>query len=98
MSETRERGGIISVRMHRPTFSLWALLIDALDHCLNHIRQALQCRPDLGAAAMKVYTDKDGSKYFLGNAEVHSCLDWEAVVGWAQEREGRGEVFAEVLD
>lgn len=48
---------------------------------------------------MRVYTDtKDGSEYFLGNAEMHSCLDWEAVVGWAQEREGRGEVFAEVLD
>lgn len=65
---------------------------------MNHIRQALQCRPDLGAAAMSVYTDTDGSKYFLGNAETHSCLDWEAVVGWAEERERRGEVFAEVLE
>lgn len=60
---------------------------DHIDHCLNHIRQALQCRPDFSPAAMNVFTDTDGGDFFLGNAERHSCVDWGSVMEWARERE-----------
>lgn len=67
--------------------STWAAAQrDHIDHCLNHIRQSLQCRPDLSPAAMHVFDDVDGSKYFLGNAERHSCYDWESLVRWAAAR------------
>jgi len=60
---------------------------DHIDHCLNHIRQALQCRPDFSPAAMSVFTDTDGSEFFLGNAKRHSCYDWNSVMAWAEARE-----------
>ena len=59
---------------------------DHIDHCMNHIRQSLQCRPDLSPAAMHVFADFDGSKYFLGNAEKHTCYDWESIMQWAAAR------------
>jgi len=59
---------------------------DHIDHCMNHIRQSLQCRPDLSPAAMHVFADFDGSKYFLGNAERHTCYDWESIMRWAAAR------------
>jgi len=59
---------------------------DHIDHCMNHIRQSLQCRPDLSPAAMHVFADFDGSKYFLGNAERHTCYDWESIMTWAAAR------------
>lgn len=59
---------------------------DHIDHCMNHIRQSLQCRPDLSPAAMHVFADFDGSKYFLGNAEKHTCYDWENIMRWAAAR------------
>jgi hypothetical protein len=59
---------------------------DHIDHCMNHIRQSLQCRPDLSPAAMHVFADFDGSKYFLGNAEKHTCYDWESIMRWAAAR------------
>ena len=59
---------------------------DHIDHCMNHIRQSLQCRPDLSPAAMHVFADFDESKYFLGNAERHTCYDWESIMRWAAAR------------
>ncbi|KAG9528103.1 hypothetical protein KCU93_g4526, partial [Aureobasidium melanogenum] len=59
---------------------------DHIDHCMNHIRQSLQCRPDLSPAAMHVFDDTNGSKYFLGNAEKHTCYDWESIMQWAAAR------------
>jgi hypothetical protein len=60
---------------------------DHIDHCMNHIRQNLQCRPDLSAAAMHVFDDQDGSKFFLGNSGTHSCYDWNSILKWAGQRE-----------
>lgn len=67
--------------------SLDAAQRDHVYHCMNHIRQSLQCRPDLSPAAMHIYEDVDGSKFFLGNAKMHSCYDWDAIMQWAGERE-----------
>lgn len=70
---------------------------DHIDHCLNHIRQALQCRPDFSPAAMNVFTDTDGGGFFLGNAKRHSCVDWESVMEWAAKRE-EGSGYAQIGD
>ncbi|KAF2998483.1 hypothetical protein E8E13_002975 [Curvularia kusanoi] len=66
---------------------------DHIDHCLNHIRQTLQCRPDFSPAAMSIFTDTDGAQFFLGNSKRHTCVDWSKVMTWAQERE-RGLGYA----
>ena len=57
-----------------------------IDHCLNHIRQSLQCRPDLAPAAMKRHVAADGQVFYLGNAEEHSCYDWSNIRSWLDER------------
>lgn len=72
---------------HESSSAVEAAQRDHIDHCLNHIRQALQCRPDFSPAAMSVFTDTDGSKFFLGNAKQHSCYDWKSVMAWAEARE-----------
>ncbi|KAK6707500.1 hypothetical protein SNK04_008483 [Fusarium graminearum] len=64
-----------------------AAAMDHLYHCMNHIRQSLQCRPDLSPAAMHVFQDTDGSQFFLGNAKSHSCYDWQSIMDWAAARE-----------
>ncbi|GKT97831.1 hypothetical protein FLAG1_00169 [Fusarium langsethiae] len=64
-----------------------AAAMDHLYHCMNHIRQSLQCRPDLSPAAMHVFLDTDGSQFFLGNAKSHSCYDWQSIMDWAEARE-----------
>ena len=57
-----------------------------IDHCLNHIRQSLQCRPDLAPAAMKKHVTTDGEEFYLGNAEEHSCYDWSKIRSWLDTR------------
>ncbi|KAL6924720.1 hypothetical protein FSHL1_001970 [Fusarium sambucinum] len=64
-----------------------AAAMDHLYHCMNHIRQSLQCRPDLSPAAMHVFLDTDESEFFLGNAKSHSCYDWQSIMDWAEARE-----------
>jgi len=76
-----------ATHQHQQGQNAWdAAQRDHINHCMNHIRQSLQCRPDLSPAAMHVFQDLDGSKYFLGNAERHTCYDWESIMRWAATR------------
>jgi hypothetical protein len=70
-----------ATQQHEDQQGAWdAAQRDHIDHCMNHIEQSLQCRPDLSPAAMHGFKDLDGSKYFLGNAERHTCSDWESIM------------------
>ncbi|KAE8444808.1 hypothetical protein EG329_014268, partial [Mollisiaceae sp. DMI_Dod_QoI] len=53
-----------------------------IDHCLNHIRQSLQCHPDLSPIAMKQLRKRGGEIFFLGNAKSHTCADWDGISNW----------------
>lgn len=55
-------------------------------HCLNHIRQSLQCRPDLTPAPMKRFLTAEGHDLYLADARRHSCLNWDAIREWLDER------------
>jgi Mycotoxin biosynthesis protein UstYa len=57
-----------------------------IDHCLNHIRQNLQCHPDLSPAAMTKQISSTGDVFFLGNSEKHTCRDWNEIRRWVDER------------
>ncbi|KAG4444146.1 hypothetical protein IFR05_000375 [Cadophora sp. M221] len=57
-----------------------------LDHCMNHIRQSLQCHPDLSLAAMKKQVSGSGQTIYLGNAEKHTCQDWGSIRKWVDAR------------
>ncbi|PVH79279.1 hypothetical protein DL98DRAFT_461279 [Cadophora sp. DSE1049] len=57
-----------------------------IDHCLNRIRQSLQCHPDLSPAAMKKHVLASGKTIYLGNAERHTCTDWSEIRQGVDER------------
>lgn len=82
---TEQHHGSHPPKQHQQQSALEAAHRDHIDHCMNHIRQSLQCRPDLSPAAMHVFDDLDG-KYFLGNAERHTCYDWDSIMRWAAAR------------
>ncbi|KAL5119909.1 hypothetical protein ACEQ8H_002271 [Pleosporales sp. CAS-2024a] len=80
------QGGRADGGAHESHSGVAAAQREHIDHCLNHVRQALQCRPDFSPAAMQVVTDTDGAQFFVGNARRHSCYDWSSVVAWAEAR------------
>jgi hypothetical protein len=67
---------------------LWSMASQRvhIDHCLNHIRQSLQCHPDLSPAAMTKQVSATGKVFYLGNAKRHTCLDWTEIERWVYER------------
>ena len=56
-----------------------------LDHCVDQIRQALMCHSDLTPVPMShVEGAPDGA--VLGNGELHTCRDFDAIWAWVEER------------
>jgi len=59
-----------------------------IDHCIDQIRQALQCHADLTPVPMLPI---QGSGAFIGNGEVHTCRDFDRVREWVGERARRAK-------
>jgi hypothetical protein len=55
-------------------------------HCIDLIRQALMCQPDL---AVEVKDEAKGG--ITGFGIEHQCVRWESVVGWVEEWEAYGQ-------
>jgi len=57
-------------------------------HCVDLLRQALMCRPDL---TIEEKNDELGGVTGFGTA--HQCYDWEELVSWTRKWQdwGRGE-------
>lgn len=49
-------------------------------HCVDLLRQALMCRPDL-----TIEEKDDDLGGVTGFGTVHSCYDWDRLVGWVKE-------------
>lgn len=58
-------------------------------HCLDMVRQIIQCKPDLGVFGQYwVKDDVQGiDEAFVDFNTDHKCIDWEAVRGWSQEHQ-----------
>lgn len=50
-------------------------------HCINHLRQALQCHADLTPMEWQ----KTGNKLVLNTETKHTCRNFEKVHAWARE-------------
>lgn len=57
--------------------------LDHVDHCINHIRQALQCQSDLTPMEWKL----EGNKVILKTDTMHTCRDWTKIHEWASSRQ-----------
>ncbi|RDW65593.1 hypothetical protein BP5796_10285 [Coleophoma crateriformis] len=56
-----------------------------LDHCVDQIRQALMCHADLTPVPMHAI-GVAADHFSLGNGEMHTCRDFDAIWAWVEER------------
>lgn len=56
-----------------------------LDHCVDQIRQALMCHADLTPVPM-MPVEGGPEGLIIGNGEVHTCRDFDAIWAWVEER------------
>lgn len=54
-----------------------------MDHCIDRIRQALQCHGDLSPSPMYSW---DGFILALGRGSQHTCRKWQPIRDWATNR------------
>ncbi|KAF2101010.1 hypothetical protein NA57DRAFT_74603 [Rhizodiscina lignyota] len=55
-----------------------------VDHCIDYIRQTLQCSADLSPIEWEWNTILNKPMFKADTA--HTCRDWTAIDGWARER------------
>jgi N-dimethylarginine dimethylaminohydrolase len=68
---------------------------DPKEHCVDQIRQSLQCGGDITPVTMALYGVGEKS-VIIGTSQRHTCRDFEALREW-QRRKNR-EVGIEPLD
>jgi hypothetical protein len=64
-----------------PEGSLWGGRVHN-DHCIDQIRQALECHGDTTPVPMLAATEG----VYVGNAEMHTCRDFSKIRKWVDER------------
>lgn len=64
-----------------------------LGHCVDQIRQALMCHADLTPVPMKPVEGNEDT--LLGNGEMHTCRDFDAIWGWVEGRSRRWKAFGD---
>ncbi|TDZ38512.1 Cyclochlorotine biosynthesis protein O [Colletotrichum spinosum] len=60
---------------------------DHIGHCINHLRQAIQCHGDLTPMVWKLV----GDKIILSTETRHMCRDFGRIHEWAAQRQTRFE-------
>ncbi|KAK1992172.1 hypothetical protein LX36DRAFT_685043 [Colletotrichum falcatum] len=58
---------------------------DHIGHCINHLRQAIQCHGDLTPMEWKLV----GNKIILNTQTHHTCRDFDRILEWAAKRQTR---------
>ncbi|OAA52902.1 hypothetical protein ISF_09180 [Cordyceps fumosorosea ARSEF 2679] len=63
-----------------------------VDHCVEYIREALMCQPDLSLVTFRwinntaQHADKSGFWPTNFDVDAHRCANWEALDSWAGQR------------
>ncbi|KAI1630920.1 hypothetical protein F4809DRAFT_658881 [Biscogniauxia mediterranea] len=63
-----------------------------VDHCIEYIREALMCQPDLSMVTFRWINNtaqhEDKSAFYPTNfdSSIHRCAKWEALDSWTEER------------
>lgn len=57
-----------------------------IDHCLDQLRQAIQCHGDLSPVPLYHYNNETVG---LGVGQVHTCRKWEPMRQWMDVRKQR---------
>ncbi len=81
------RGLTILVRSTRTPMLSMTLPLMKVGHCINHIRQSLQCHADLTPMEWKL----DGLKLILKTDTPHTCRNFDRIHAWATSHRTRFE-------
>ncbi|KAL7939301.1 hypothetical protein V8C35DRAFT_286277 [Trichoderma chlorosporum] len=69
-------------------------------HCIDMLRQVIQCKPDLGVFGQYWVKDAaqgvDGS--FVDFNTIHKCIDWKPVREWVRAHETLEEIVVELRE
>lgn len=57
-----------------------------IDHCLDQLRQAIQCHGDLSPVPLY---NHPGVPIGLGVGQTHTCRKWEPIREWMDDRKRR---------
>ncbi|RDW91741.1 hypothetical protein BP5796_02906 [Coleophoma crateriformis] len=74
----------IDFRYYYPTGKVPYFYRSHLDHCVDYVRQALQCQSDLTPLTYLKYSQRNTSIPVFGTS--HTCRDFSKVHEWAIER------------
>ncbi|GAW23809.1 hypothetical protein ANO14919_133860 [Xylariales sp. No.14919] len=62
------------------------LFTQHVDHCIETLRQSIQCSADLTPVP---HNWAEGKQMYIANTMLeHTCRDYEAIMGWQDSREG----------
>lgn len=67
-------------------------LIGVTDHCIDQLRQAVQCQSDLTPVPL-FSVEGPQKKFFATHSVAHTCRDFDAVKKWGAERNKEKEPF-----
>ncbi|KAK0705715.1 hypothetical protein B0H67DRAFT_675727 [Lasiosphaeris hirsuta] len=70
-------------------------LANHIDHCINHIRQSLQCHADLTPMEWRLV---GGSRLILKTDTLHTCRDFDRIHAWATSKGTRFEAIPSYLN
>ena len=58
------------------------------DHCIDYLRQNIQCRGDL--TPLKLYWSNPKQRLMVDFEGIHTCKDFDAILEWAWQHHARG--------
>jgi len=56
-----------------------------IEHCVDQIRQSIQCHGDLTPLLLRGYGEGDNS-LLIGSPQTHTCRNWDSLRSWYTER------------
>ena len=59
--------------------------IFVIEHCLEQLRQTIQCAGDLTPVPIRPYGEGKESSY-IGTSQVHTCRNWDTFRKWYTKR------------
>jgi hypothetical protein len=78
--------------IHRKFLEGWPLRSLVSEHCLEQLRQNIQCAGDLTPVPLKPYGEEPNVN-LIGTPQVHTCRNWETFRKWYTQR---GEAYGRI--
>jgi len=78
--------------IHRRNVKGRPLRVFVPEHCLDQLRQNIQCAGDLTLVPLKPFGEEPNVN-LIGAPQVHTCRNWETFRKWYTQR---GEIYGRI--